>query len=325
MNQVDFPEFYKPFDSKDFHYEKCFLCGEQLNDKQPSLEHVFPKWLLNEFSLWNNTLILSNGSEIQYRFLTIPCCQECNNGPLATMEKDFIKLKNLKFQDLEANDEKVIFQWTAKLLYGMMYKNLSLLYDRKNPSDGNIFSPQMLENYSTLHLFLQSIRIPTQFSYPYPWSIFIFQFGDSNFNFISNYNCLSISIKLGEIGIIITFEDNKEVESKFELLKALYAYRLNNVQFLEVTAKIVYQRCLLSNTPKYLTAYNSTNNVININSMNSVYFDTWSNQYYGEVFENYLKMEGIHLKVPIFNGVEIATTLVDNDGIPLIDKVKGSL
>ena len=61
-----------------------------------------------------------------------------------------------------------IFQWSTKILYATRYKELSLLIDRKNPKLGNILSPSELEGYSSLHLFLQSIRYKTTFHEPKP-------------------------------------------------------------------------------------------------------------------------------------------------------------
>ncbi|CUP05012.1 Uncharacterised protein [Clostridium baratii] len=81
---------YNPFNQMTFDYDKCFLCGEELNSNNSTVEHVFPKWLQHKFDLWNKKLILLNGSEIQYKNLTIPCCKNCNNNYLSNeLEKKF--------------------------------------------------------------------------------------------------------------------------------------------------------------------------------------------------------------------------------------------
>jgi len=36
------------------------------------VEHVFAKWLQQDFNLWNQRMFLRNGTSIRYRQLTIP-------------------------------------------------------------------------------------------------------------------------------------------------------------------------------------------------------------------------------------------------------------
>jgi hypothetical protein len=85
------------------------------------------------------------------------------------------ELLERSFENLSIEDEQVIFQWTAKILYATRYKRLSLLIDGKNPELGKILNPYELEGYSALHLFLKSIRFKTTFHSPKPWSLFVFK------------------------------------------------------------------------------------------------------------------------------------------------------
>ena len=73
-------EKYYPHNQMTFTYDKCFLCGSDLKSENYSVEHIFPKWLQNKFRLWNQELILLNGTAIKYRRLTIPCCKNCNSS-----------------------------------------------------------------------------------------------------------------------------------------------------------------------------------------------------------------------------------------------------
>ena len=62
-----------------FGRSTCFLCSAPLRAKNRSDEHVFPKWLLQRFNLWDLKLSLLNGTDISYKQLTIPCCKTCNH------------------------------------------------------------------------------------------------------------------------------------------------------------------------------------------------------------------------------------------------------
>ena len=77
--------FYSPFENMIFSYDRCFLCGKKL--KRKTVEHVFPKWLMNDFDLWDQKITLLNQTKINYRQLIIPCCKECNNVYLSKVEK----------------------------------------------------------------------------------------------------------------------------------------------------------------------------------------------------------------------------------------------
>ncbi|MFW9880988.1 MAG: hypothetical protein ACFFG0_48620 [Candidatus Thorarchaeota archaeon] len=56
---------YNPFDSMSFTYDRCFLCGRRLGDAD-SREHIFPRWLLRRFNLWDSELVLLNRTKIKY-------------------------------------------------------------------------------------------------------------------------------------------------------------------------------------------------------------------------------------------------------------------
>src|SRR5438874_2004552 len=64
----------------------CFLCGSKLKRSNRSDEHVIPAWLQRRFDLWDEHLILMNGTSIPYRQLTIPCCKACNSVHLGRIE-----------------------------------------------------------------------------------------------------------------------------------------------------------------------------------------------------------------------------------------------
>jgi hypothetical protein len=49
-------------------FDTCFVCG----GKATTVEHVIPSWLQRRFNLWNQHLVLPNGSAIPYRQLRVP-------------------------------------------------------------------------------------------------------------------------------------------------------------------------------------------------------------------------------------------------------------
>lgn len=319
MEQID---FYKPFESNDFFYERCFLCGCDFSETIRTDEHIFPKWLLHKFDLWNYSLRILNNTDIQYRYLTVPCCEICNNTYLSQMENKFQKLLDNKFKNLTESDEVTIFQWTAKILYSTLYKELSLKLDRKNSNLGTIISPSTIEGFGNLHLLLQSIRIKTEFQFPKPWSIFIFNYEDDTFHYLNDVPALCFSIKLGNIGITIAFEDNNEIEHFLSLMKNLNLFKLNYVQFLEISSRIFYAKRLSKNTPRYLISYNKSTGEMSVRTLNVLRNEEWDDKEFAFIFEQILEKSKISIGRPLYKDGTINTYLVDNDGELMINKIK---
>ncbi|WP_242926181.1 hypothetical protein [Pontibacter vulgaris] len=220
------------------------------------------------------------------------------------------------------DDEQVIFQWTSKLLYGTMFKELSLLYDRSNPLKGNILPVEFVESYEAMHLFLQSIRIPTEFVDPKPWSIFVFNYKGHDFDYMNDISALGVSLKFGEIGVSIVFQDNNCVELFLKKLKYLQSFSLNHVQFLEVSARIFYGKHLAENTPKYFHIFNMEDKVLRVNTLNNLTLREWNDEEFAFYLEQIIRRNKIDIGLPIMDENKSFTTyLVDQDGIKFIDKI----
>ena len=250
-------EFYNPFDAMSFTYDRCFLCGHELGKKKTT-EHVFPKWLQQTFNLTNQEIHLLNRTTIQYRKLTIPCCQSCNTIYLALVEETVKKYYQKGFSEFKKIDKLLVFQWIAKIFYGLLFKELSLRIERSDPTQGFITDPEFLSELRTLHTFLQSVRMPFEFSGFYPWSIFIVEtrsYGDErDFDYHDEIFTLAFSIRMGEIGIIACLEDNGAQEELFsDYFEKFKGIKLDPIQFDELVAKVIYKRHLMNRVPKYIT------------------------------------------------------------------------
>lgn len=108
----------------------CFICGEEADTE----EHLFPKWLQNKYNLWNQKINLPNDTGITYKHLKIPCCAECNNVRLSGIET---RIKD------DTADDVDLWQWGAKIHYGLLKKHDFLEWDRRNPGYkiGDVIKP----------------------------------------------------------------------------------------------------------------------------------------------------------------------------------------
>lgn len=255
--------------SIDWHFDDshCFLCGISLTENNRTVEHVVPKWLQKKYKLHNQEMRLLNGTFIKYQKLTIPCCKTCNGVYLARLERRIQLAHDSGINAFRKLPPYMVYQWGAKIFYGLLYRELSLYLDRSNPALGKIFTPEELENYSLLHWFLQSIRLPFIFRGFLPWSLFIVRtldFPDQrNFDYTDSYQHMVFSIRMGEIGLILCLEDGafQQYEGK-EFYEEMNMLSLHPLQFLELVAKAIYYSILQKRTPTFTGApYPSRTNI----------------------------------------------------------------
>jgi hypothetical protein len=141
-----------------FDGKHCFLCGEQLNSNNATVEHVFPKWLQRRSNLWDQTLRLLNGTSIKYRQLTVPCCKNYNGLFLSKIENDMRNAIENGTEFIRRRDKTVIYKWVIKILYCTLYKQLSLKANLKDTSTETIITHEFLAQYRLIFDYMQSIR-----------------------------------------------------------------------------------------------------------------------------------------------------------------------
>lgn len=149
---------YHPDHDMALDHARCFLCGVSLEGSNRTVEHVFAKWMQEDFDLWNQKLWLRNGTSIRYRQLTIPCCKTCNEVWLADVEDQVshaIREGTAAVRDL---DQTVLCLWMAKIYYGLQFKELQLAQSRRDPSGAKLLDPPTLRRQSELHHLLQVVR-----------------------------------------------------------------------------------------------------------------------------------------------------------------------
>lgn len=159
---IDLPPsaYYQPRLDQSLSRERCFLCGALLVTGADSGEHVFPKWLQHRFDLWNHQLGLPNGTLIRYRDIKVPCCRECNNKHLSSLEEAVADMTTATRGELLKSNTAMmaIYLWTAKIYYCLRFKELFMEAERSAPGSGTIAVPEQMDDMRYLHGLLQVIR-----------------------------------------------------------------------------------------------------------------------------------------------------------------------
>jgi hypothetical protein len=152
----------------------CFLCGRALTAANRTDEHVFAKWMQNDFKLWDQQLFLPNQTGITYKQLTIPCCKECNGDWLARIEAQVSEAFRAGPDAVRDVDKTTLCLWMAKIYYGLHFKELALAADRRDPTSEAIVEPEYMSRLSQVHRVLQGLRGRARFMRA-PGSVHVFQ------------------------------------------------------------------------------------------------------------------------------------------------------
>lgn len=324
MNEDALNVFYLPERNQSFTNDKCFLCGIDLDQNNSSDEHIFPKWLQREFNLWDKELrLLADDRVIPYRMLTIPCCKKCNGNYLSQLEQEIGDKYREGYEKFKDIDKFKLFLWMSKIFYGLLFKELFLPLDRKQPHGDKILTQELLEQFRMAHMFLQGVRVKMIFDELNPWSIFIFnsktaENKDLNFDFRDSFKGLVFGIRMGEISVVAVLQDNGAQAAIFkETIEKLQQLKLHPIQFEEIFAKVSYKQLTLNKVPKYLIIQKNDGTDISVipqrlgGIFSSNIYDQWDELIYSHILSFHTKVPQEKLYVTTL--AKTVTYLYDDD------------
>ncbi len=307
---------------------KCFLCGGQPTNGKG--EHVLPKWLQNRFNLWDSKLGLQNGSLLPYRNLRVPACARCNGEVLGKTESYVSTLSASNIPNWTTSDSYEAGRWMAKILIGILYKEASLLRDRRQPALGAIFPPDAMDEMFLLHLLVQSWRklilfraIHTQ----HPFTLYVYSLLEDEeygaFNLSTNIFGKSICMRFGDLGLVFVGDGGLQHEMGVLGPYELAHQCLHPIQFDELAARVHYKSALRDATHSYLHAEDADTfrfqqmavvpyTKIKLPDGSDRVFKPWSLEALAEVFRRY-EVPGFEYLIDE-SGEAAFTRLVDENG-----------
>ncbi|MDP2174471.1 MAG: hypothetical protein Q8K70_01030 [Bacteroidota bacterium] len=311
---------FKQIEEHTYTIDKCFLCGCELTNDNKTEEHVIPKWLQNQFNLWNQKITLLNGTLLQYRYLTIPCCFECNNLHLKPFEDKIKSAFEGGYDTFNKLDRETLFLWLGKIYFGIIHRELFLSADRAKPDYGTITNPEYLKSFYSHFMFLQGIRGKHSFRDFFPASVYLFKTQkplkiEEQWDFVDSQNTLFIAIRMGEIGIISSLQDCGATQKLEDLIQHHRDIDLHPLQFREMIAKILYKRFLMNRIPKFINIQNgeSTETIsLSLQGLSSKpIFDDWDNDVYSKILS---EITGVALEICQPEKGKVWTWLMNADG-----------
>lgn len=230
---------------EDSYLQRCVMCREVLTEVTKTVEHIYPKWLQNQFNLWNKRLTFPNESSMPYRQITVPCCKACNGGIMSEWEKQVGNAVAKGYDSFVNLDEEIIAWWIYKLYYTKLVKELSMKMDLKNPNSEMMVTNELLSKYNPIYYYMCELLKGTKFMNPKPYELYVYRTTtDNDFDYVDDISRHVVYMKMNDILIVCALDSfsffSKQYEREIRGLDALD--RVQPIQALELFTKIVYFR-----------------------------------------------------------------------------------
>ncbi len=293
-------QLYNPFQKFDFSPQTCFLTGQNLHSAEEQI-FVFPEWILDRYSLRDKTFKMLEGSSVQYQDMKIPCFSDVIKNAINPLEKEIEKAFTAGYEAVIKVPEERLFQWMAKLIYGVLYNDISI-EGRKSTVKGKEFklSGFLQERFKKLHLILQSLVVPMDFKGTKLWSIRVFKIKYSKdvFNYKDEPTNLNFSLGMNDFGIVACLQDNGAVGiNQQEMTDKFLNKILHPIQFEELCARFIYANYLLNHFAEYTIQSIEEKVIVEspplTGTANTSLFDRWDYDLFAQVLTDYWKPWGI--------------------------------
>ncbi|MGM5469748.1 hypothetical protein ACS386_05680 [Flavobacteriaceae bacterium LMO-SS05] len=285
---------FNPFEDLIFDDHFCFLSGVLTNENIS----VFPKWLMDHFKFGDEKIeMMDKAKSYHYADLTLPCSSEVKK---AFDELD-IKIQaayKKGFEGMASLDQELLFQWTGRMVYGLLY--YEMLYERDRllrQGEDFVLSATLKERFGHFHLMLQSLIEPVSFVGKKPWSIVVFplKYSADIFSYRDDAINLMFSFGVNGFGFIACLQDNGVIgEKQNELLDKMKGHVLHPIQFEELYARFHYSDYILQYKPKYKIENQDHGISIEVEtSGKQPVFGFWDEDIYAQLLSNYWQVYGI--------------------------------
>ena len=311
---------YDPFENLNLDPQTCFLTGEDLHTREEQIP-VFPQWLIDRYSLHQKKMVMMDQvTSFSYPDLKIPCSDFVRKTALDPLEEEIEKAFSAGYEQVKALSGERLFQWMAKLLYGVLYNDL-LIEKEKAARRKKEFklSPLLQKRFKKLHLMLQSLVVPIDFTGLKPWSIRVVKvrYSKDIFNYKDEPINMNFSLGMNDFGIVACLQDNGAVGiQQQDIINKISDSVLHPIQFEELCARFIYSNYLLKRYAEYNIG--ATEDKVMIESVpltgttTQSLFGPWDDNMFAQVLADYWKPWGI-TKNEIYSPPDAPISYLEND------------
>jgi hypothetical protein len=311
---------YDPLEKLNFNSRTCFLTGQDLTSDGEEIS-VFPKWIQDRYSLHDTKFtMMDQVTSIRYQDLKIPCSHEVFEKAINPLEQEIENAFCAGFDEVIKVPEVRLFQWMAKLVYGVLYNDLSIEQNRM-AKRGNEFklSPHLQKKFRILHLMLQSLVVPVEFKGIKPWSIRVVKIKISKdvFNYKDEPTHLNFSLGMNDFGIVACLQDNGAVGiNQQEIVNKISGKTMHPIQFEELCSRFIYANYLLKRSAEYHISLTGEKVIVESipfeDAENKSLFGSWDDDMFAQVLADYWKPWGISKK-QVYDFPNSPISFLEND------------
>ncbi|WP_026452729.1 hypothetical protein [Aequorivita capsosiphonis] len=288
---------FNPYQDLIFDEHFCFLSGVLTTETMP----VFPKWLMDHFKFGEERIeMMDKTKSYVYTDLKLPCSHEVKKA-FEDLDVKVQAAYNKGFEGMASLDEELLFQWTGRMVYGLLY--YEMLYERDRllrKGEEFSLSTALRDRFGKFHLMLQSIIEPVSFVGKKPWSIAVFplKYSADIFSYRDDAINLMFSFGVNGFGFIACLQDNGIIgESQKEILEKMKEHVLHPVQFEELYARFHYSDYILQYKPEHKIESNDEGIMIEALPMEGTaekpIFGLWDDDIFAQLLSNYWSVYGI--------------------------------
>lgn len=240
----------------------CFLCKR---DTDITEEHVFPRWMQQDYNLQNQFITLKNGTRFRYKNIKVPCCKSCNTQHMSKIESNISKAVRCSDIDYLLAYNNQTFIWLYKIMYGLNYKEMFLKDDIKDTSSKSIVCKNEFFKKHSYNLFPLYAIGEIDFVGFRPYSLFVFKLSeviDGGYFYADEpYKMFSL-IVLGDVGMVCSFQCDGYIEQAInDKLKVDHRNNFSAAEFGDFSAFVLHLKMRMTMLPNYL-CHNENGRVI---------------------------------------------------------------
>ncbi|MEO8934028.1 MAG: hypothetical protein ABI295_06935 [Xanthomarina sp.] len=290
MSQI----LFNPYKDLIFDEHFCFLTGVLTTEKIS----VFPEWLMDHFKFGHEKIeMMDKAKSYKFEDLELPCSSEVKNA-FKNLDVKIQEAYKKGFEGMAALDQELLFQWTGRMVYGLLYYEMVYERDRLlKLGEEFILSAALRERFGYFHFMLQSIIEPISFVGKKPWSIVVFPLKYSADIFSYRDDAINLMFQFGVngFGFIACLQDNGVIEeNQKEILDKMKGHVLHPAQFEELYARFHYSDYILQYQPEYKIESLDHGITVEVKeSENPPVFGFWDADIFAQLLSNYLQVYGI--------------------------------
>lgn len=296
-------KLYKPFDTFSFDSQHCFLTGKKINSETENIS-VFPEWILQRYELHEKPFSMLGENAVKYAGIRVPCTQKVINDSINPLEEEIKAAFTAGYDEVKKIPELHLFQWMAKLVYGILYNDVAYAVAQYNAKEKAFkLSAYLTQKFSNLHLMLQSLIVPMEFKDSNPWSIEVVKLNYSKdiFNYKDETKNLNFSLGMNGFGIVACLQDNGENAIYHRSMMNLIGdTALHAIQFEELWCRFMYSNYLLRTSSTYTFSIIDGSVIVQPVPLKEYdknnLFEKWDDKTYAQVLANYWKPWGLGMK-----------------------------